>query len=175
MHTEYKGFTIESSSDGVTTSYFIPAFNSGHYKTLGNAKGAITKHLKSQEESREAQTASAIAVVEALAACPLRTITPEAIAGWTNQRNERGEPVHSDPRLAHIYAELDYFGMTKVRDSRSRNKREGKFTGRLDGGKKATRQGKRFISALAKAAFPVPSWNASAWQNSRYVSRKVGA
>lgn len=53
--------------------------------------------------------------------------------GWTHERNQHGEPIHGDPRTAKIYAELDYFGMSKTRDTRSRNQREGKYKGHIFG------------------------------------------
>lgn len=52
METPYKGFEINKSSfdqrfrvyeDGEA---FVPVFNTDGYATLNNAKGAITKHLK---------------------------------------------------------------------------------------------------------------------------------
>lgn len=53
--------------------------------------------------------------------------------GWVQYaRTPNGDPIHADPRMAKIYAEMDYFGMTKGHDKRSRNKREGRYAGTVN-------------------------------------------
>lgn len=55
---------------------------------------------------------------------------------------------------------------------KSRNKREGIFTGKLNGHK--IRLGKRNLPKGATKHIPVPSWIAAAWQNRKFVAKKVG-
>lgn len=137
-------------------------FNPEGYATLNNAKGAITKHInaiqkevrcdpewgekmyESLEDIANAQVAKAAtsddkartSVPVSASESRIRAFTKalsEGVGSFTAKINDKGQPIHSDPVMAKIYAELDYFGMAKTRDNRSRNQREGKYAGKIHG------------------------------------------
>lgn len=150
MHTkteQYKGHTIEIVSyDGLGTvsfRFFVKAdgFKTEGYATLNNAKGAITKHINAPAPAQAAKIANAdhasVSVEESMPAGYTHPAPHWPYAGtgseWTGERNPQGHKIASDPAHAKLYAEMDYYGMGKARDSRSRNKREGHFAGQEDG------------------------------------------
>jgi hypothetical protein len=132
MNTAYKGFTITETSAGLFEVVIENVVKK--YKTINTAKGAITKHIAAASvinvekpadgavklHDMDGETASAITAVESL-----------TVNGFTRARNANGDPIHADPAMAKVYASLDYYGMTKNRDTRSRNKREGNYAGKF--------------------------------------------
>jgi hypothetical protein len=144
-----KGGEVMPSGDAINAD----GFNPEGFPTMGHAKGAITKRGNAaidtalttrhtapaqaaanddKDRASVAAPASEAAKSEAriVGMVDALSTTPE---GWTGQRNTKGEPIHGNPKLAKVYAEMDYYGMTKERDSRSRNKREGRYAGRAHG------------------------------------------
>lgn len=146
---QYKGFEInfrrQSPARGGDAKYFVEAegFNPEGYATLNNAKGAITKQQKASEAPFTAPAKAATSDDKARTSVPvsasesrIRAFTKalsEGVGSFTAKINDKGQPIHSDPVMAKIYAELDYFGMAKTRDNRSRNQREGKYAGKTHG------------------------------------------
>lgn len=147
----YKGFAIvhndataryHVTTDGSVTPSGDPinadGFRADGYSTLNNAKGAITKYLSTSKAAAATSDDNSRASVPAGAPAPLVSVESEArIAGmvedmrampngWTTQRNPNGDPIHGNPQMRAAYALLDYMGMSRERDTRSRNKREGK-------------------------------------------------
>lgn len=106
----YKGVTIVTvrcAAVGAADSFVYIAIGK-EYSTIAAAKGAITRWVNANVEAVQKQEEA------------------PAIA-FTDAKNDKGEPIAANPKTAQVYAELDYFGMAKARDTRSRNKREGKY------------------------------------------------
>jgi hypothetical protein len=177
--TPYKGFNIHELENGrfAAQNKGDAVFRADGYSTLNNAKGAITKHLQlmdaahnstslTERISARATLATKAKRVEKAATSddtdravtPADNINAMAVAmrdadrdGWTTQRNDKGDPIHANPTMAHLYAELDYHGMTRERDSRSRNKREGRYAGLYDGKHQhhSNKQGRNSLTSYA--------------------------
>lgn len=119
MKTEYKGITITEDKQGMFHTF------DKEYGSMSAAKGAITRWVNANVEAVQKQEE-----VEVPAACKAVVTALEAASkpsSFTNAKNDKGEPIAANPKLAQVYAEMDYYGMAKTRDTRSRNKREGKY------------------------------------------------
>lgn len=130
MNTTYKGFTIyPANKDGNGTLYYIDGAYGKGYTSEAAAKGAITRWVNANVEAAKEQDAEEVPM-----ACKPVVTALEAIAqpsAFTKAKNDKGMPIAANPKTAQVYAEMDYFGMAKARDTRSRNKREGKYVGKV--------------------------------------------
>lgn len=162
----YKNQSIEQRSLGADNARFYvlaDGFNPDGYATLNNAKGAITK---AENAGRKERIGVIVDVLESngVKAVPqidtatdgriddtVKVLESASVDGWIfGARGPNGDPIHANPGVAHLYAEMDYFGMAKTYDPRSRNKREGGYAGRVCG--KHYRKGNRPIDTLKQSA-----------------------
>ncbi|MGZ8888007.1 MAG: hypothetical protein ACXW1D_00445 [Halobacteriota archaeon] len=120
----YKNFTIEQGSEGGIEVFFISVGNEYKpYKTLNNAKGAITKHIKTQEAAHNAG-------MEILA------------QRWKEQDEQEANSKAASSDSA-AYASVSIKGQQEgAQATQSRNKREGVYVGTTQG-KHERLQGKR--------------------------------
>lgn len=158
---EYKGFEVVELSNSFyikvlgSKSRGANSFKADGYSTLNNAKGAITKHINNSELARHDDTGEAIARDG-------DPVVDEFLDGLEIAVNG-GITLHK--------SQLPKLSLGAVA-TKSRNKREGIFTGKLNGHK--IRLGKRNLPKGATKHIPVPSWIAAAWQNRKFVAKKVG-
>lgn len=132
MNTTYKGFTIyQANKDGNGTLYYVDALEGKGYSSSAAAKGAITRWVNANVQAVQKQEEA-----------------PAPAIAFTSAKNDKGEPIAANPKMAQVYAEMDYYGMAKARDTRSRNKREGKYVGKT--AKRKVRAGKVMHSACGR-------------------------
>lgn len=130
MKTEYKGITITENKQGMFLTL------DKEYGSMAAAKGAVTRWVNANVEAVQKQeeataiTSHSGVVISADAVKQMQDALLPAAVKFTSAKNDKGDPIAANPKTAQVYAELDYFGMEKARDTRSRNKREGKYAGK---------------------------------------------
>ncbi len=127
MNIEYKGIIITQAEE--SGRFFFDGGNPTGYTTLNTAKGAVTRMLAKPIEAHDEQPSSH---AERIAESKAHQARFDAMkTGFSSAVNPQGNHIANNPKLAYVYAQLDYAGMQKNKDTRSRNKREGKYAGKL--------------------------------------------
>lgn len=116
--TAYKGFTITAQAD----RFFFPAGSSHGYATMNHVKGAITKYLAVRGVTDAADLKVSNTANEEAA--------PATCFGKVLKADIEARAPETEAKLAHIFAEMRFYGMDREPDHRSRNKREGQYAGK---------------------------------------------